>query len=1122
MPLPYLKLVGRSVRAAMRSLLALAVAVALASIVTVGPARAEDASAPAILQIFEARWETIEDRLADIHAVGYGRMWVPPPQRAGSGFSVGYDAFDRFDLGTPGNETHYGTGYDFKQMVQSAHAAGVAVNPDLILNHNGVGNRNDPTFVALGGYPGLALTLPGDVDGDFHDPSIDALTEDQILGQLAGLNDIAQEKNHQFIRHPIGPDANNIPAGSVYNKPDPNNARFYPDLQLGGTMVWDPRRQENVTLYSFNEADPLAGDPVLENANAMLMRNVRWMIQEYDVDGFRLDAARHFPRWVLDSFDQAAYLAKRDPLLDGSPNHVYSFSETGFDSIDFIDDFIRKDINPNDLGQLGGNRDVLDFRLFNRLKDNLTGNGFANNWHGIRGESIDLADDGLMNGSQGVSFVQSHDEEGAFLENVAHAYTLMLPGNALVYLNAEEYGPTGTFPKPGKVDALGGNYGETIATLVGIRNSHGRGDFRERWIDEAFGDDNGNGQQESNIYVYERSNSAVVGLNSRNDSSNETRNGVQTDFAQDTILVELTGNADDGTVDPASTAKPYGEIRQTLRVNGSKQINLTIPSNEGHGRGYVIYGVATPQGTLSLTNVASTLQGATPSAANNGTDRLADVDVITADSFNVQLNTTPVSLQDPDLPSTGPLANPLATIRDVHADGDAALLKIDGGINVNGNSAVDHVTPGSVVYGFEEFTDVRSPGYLWENGANVGTGFGTYSQTIDATQLSEGRHYITVRAFRHRNAATGGDGGPAVYTDLTRTVYIDRVAPPAELVSFDPFASNPGNLNNRDLVFRSLDGTIDNMHIFFDLPAGVSDEDVMTMALNGQGLAGDYGDRFISGQFAVRTGNHSATIVSFEETGRSNIERFTGIFTQTNIGAGFGDLNGNGKYQINDILGASNGSLQQVLFSQDMLFNAAADLDGDGRVTTLDLIDLGDVLVTANASATVMNGYDQLLLLRGDVNQDGFTDALDVASLHASFNLAPEANSDTWYKDLNVDGVIDLADVETLVDQLVHTYRGDFNLDRRVDGADFLAWQRGVEGVRFDQGDANLSGVVGGIDLDVWKNDFSLTGPAVALSVSRPVPEPSAWTLCVFAALLAAVTCQFNHSRDGKLNENLS
>jgi alpha-amylase len=1081
---------------------AAAVAV-LAAVLAATAARAQDASAPAILQIFEARWETIEDRMADIHAVGYGRMWVPPPQRAGSGFSVGYDAFDRFDLGTPGNETHYGTGFDFKTMVQAAHAAGVAVNPDLILNHNGVGNRNDPNFVALGGYPGLALTLPGDVDGDFHDPSIDALTEDQILGQLAGLNDIAQEKNHQFIRHPIGPDPNNIPAGTVFNKPDPNNARFYPDLELGGVTAFDdkgdldPSNDEFVTLYNFNEADPLAGDPVLENATGMLMRNVRWMIQEYDVDGFRLDAARHFPRWVLDYFDQATFLAKRDPLLDGSPNHVYSFSETGFDSIEFLEDFIRKDVS-GDVGQLGGNRDVLDFRLFNRLKDNLTGNGFANNWHNVRDASIDLADDGMMNGSQGVSFVQSHDEHGAFLENVGHAYTLMLPGNALVYLRADEYGlPTDNFPKEGKLDALGGHYGDTITTLVGLRNSHGRGDFRERWIDEAFDDGNGNGFQDSTIYAYERSKSAVVGLSNRNDSFVETRYNVRTDFDVDTVLIELTGNAADPTVDPND------EVPDAVRVylgpadqHGVQhsEINLSIPGNQDHGRGYVVYGVAPPQGSLSLTNVASTLQGATPSAANNGTARLIDIDVITSDSFAVQLNTTPVTL-----PAPAGESNP---VRDVHADGDAALLKIDGGLNVNGNSGVDHVTPGSVIYGFEEFTDVRTPGYIWENGANVGTGSGAYSQTIDATQLAEGRHYLTVRAFRHRNAGTGGDGGPAVYTDFTRTVYIDRVAPPAEMVSFEPFASNPGNPNNRDLVFRSLDGTIDNMHIFFDLPAGISDEDVLQMALNGQGLAGDYGDRFISGKFAVRTGNHSATIVSFEETGRSNIERFTGLFTQTNIGAGFGDLNGNGNYQINDILGATNGSLQQVLFSQDMLFNAAADLDGDGRVTTIDLLDLGDVLAAANASATVMNGYDQLLLMRGDVNQDGAADALDVASLHASFDPAPAPGSNTWFMDLNVDGAIDLLDVEILVDDLTRTSRGDFNLDRLVDGADFLAWQRGVAGSRFDQGDAGLDGSVDGGDLNVWETDFGLAGPLASVATNHSVPEPHACALAGLAVLI--------------------
>ena len=65
------------------------------------PLHAEAVSQPAILQMFEARWDTIEDRMADIFQVGYGQMWLPPPQRADTGNqSVGYDVFDRFDLGS--------------------------------------------------------------------------------------------------------------------------------------------------------------------------------------------------------------------------------------------------------------------------------------------------------------------------------------------------------------------------------------------------------------------------------------------------------------------------------------------------------------------------------------------------------------------------------------------------------------------------------------------------------------------------------------------------------------------------------------------------------------------------------------------------------------------------------------------------------------------------------------------------------------------------------------------------------------------------------------------------------------------------------------------------------------
>ncbi len=1051
---------------------------AIAVICAARPVLAEDTSQPAILQVFEARWDTIEDRMADVFQVGYGRMWTPPVSKAGSPYSVGYDVFDRFDLGGPGNETHFGTSNQFKAMVGSAHAAGVMVNPDLIWNHNGLGNRTDAYFVELGGYPGFALTLASDIDGDFHDPAIgDAISGDQINGQLAGLNDIAQEKNHQFIRHPIeagNPD--NIPAGTTYNLPDSGNTRFYPDMDLGGTTVWHPQLGQYVTLYDFNSADPSAGDPVMENATGLLMRNARWMIQEYDIDGFRLDAARHYPRWVLNYFDQATFLAKKTPLLDGSPQHVYSFIETGGDSASFIQDFIRMDVDTVSSGTLGGNRDVLDFNLFYALRNNLSADGTSNNWHNIRYASIDMNDDGYRNGSQGVSFVQSHDEVGPALENVAYAYTLLRPGQALVYLNAEEYGPTGDFPKAGKDDALGGYYGETITRLVEIRNSHGRGDFHERWIDDAFNPDGF-----SNVYIYERSKSVIVGLNSRNDTVVETRSGVQTNFAAGTILVELTGNATDPTVDPG------GVIPDSIKVNASGQVNVSIPANTGHGRGYVIYGLATPEGTLSLSNVASTIPGQTQTSTTFGTARLADIDVITANSFTATLATTPVSVPDPDYPGQ--------YVRDEHADGDYALIKLDGGLDINTNAGVDHVTPNSVDYGFEEFTTTNLPGYIAGGG---GTGSGQYEQAIDTTALAEGRHYITVRAFRHRD-----DGGPAVFTDFKRTIYVDRLPPEAEIVSFDPVNSNP---NNRDMVVRSVDQTADGMHIFLDLPAAMTDAEVYARALLGYNTASDYDrDSFILGFSSLATGNHVATVVTFEPSGNYNVQRFAGQFTDTNKGAGFGDADADGVFEITDIRGTNNRSVEDIIYSQNAKFNAAVDVNGDGLGDDRDLFALGDELVIAGAGQTVLDSYVELLLDRGDVDDSDTTDVADVVALYTNFG------STDWLYDLNVDGVTDTADVETMVTEVFRSAMGDFDLNGAVDGDDFLLWQRGVvDGTLYTDGDADLDGDVDLDDLSIWRNAFGFTRtPLQAIESGggalSSVPEPSSAVLVGVWLTAAAV-----------------
>ena len=1090
------------------------------TVLTATRAAAEDVSAPAILQMFEARWDTIEDRMADIFEVGYGQMWLPPPQRADSGNqSVGYDLFDRFDLGGPRNETQYGTETSLKTNIAAAHAAGVKVYTDFIPNHNGFANLDtvdnggtpldpldDVTFAQSGGYPGFVLTLPGDVDGDFHG----AFEGGDLNGRLAGLIDIAQEKNYQYIRHPIAAgNPNNIPAGTAgifgrppANVPNANNARFYPDQATGGLMLSDPALGATVTRYNFNNATPLAGDPVLENATGLLMRNAEWMVQAIGVDGFRVDAAKHVPTWVLNYIDQAVFRASPRLNHDGTIQPVFMFSEVLDGNKGLLQSYIRQNL-PNPLGispsdtTVAGNRDALDFPLFYAMRDNLTSNGLANNWHGIRNASQDTQDDGIRNGSQGVAFVDSHDNLGGgfpFLYKVAYAYTLMKPGNAIVYLNAKEFGQGRSFPhdeggnstvvpiNPMSNDALGGFHGDAISRLVELRNSHGRGNFHERWIDEAFGDTNGDGQK-SNIYVYERENSALIGLNSRLDAVVETRNGVQTGFDSGAILVELTGNAADPTVDPG------GLIPETIKVNGSKQVNLSIPSNSMHGRGYVIYGLATPQGALSLSSVASTLPGATPSAANNGTARLADIDVIYANAFNVRLDTTPVSLADPD--------NPGMFVRDFDADGDVARLRIDGGMNLNNLPGVDVTNPADVAYGFEQFTDTNTPGFT--NG-----GVGVYEQQIDATQLAEGRHYVTVRAFRHRTS------GPAVFTDFKRTVYVDRLPPEAAVVSFDPYASSPGNPNDRDLIVDSTDQTADNMHIFLDLPAGLTNAQVLAMALGGQNDAGEYDrDQWVYGFNSVSTGNHVATVVTFEPTFDGvhgfNVQRFAGLFTDTNIGAGFGDLNNSGTFTPSDIVGLGNNSAEDILYSQNSKFRAAFDVNGDGLGDNRDLFALGDELVVAGAGQAVLDSYAGLLLKRGDLNGSAATNLADFEALYANFGPA------TWTFDLNVDGVVDAADAETFVTQLVRSVPGDFNVDGAVDAADYTLWRdRLGSGGTGRIADGDFDGDVDDDDYAVWKSAFGFVrgafpaGSGAAFAATVPEPGSLALVATVLAAALAS------------------
>jgi hypothetical protein len=933
-------------------------------LVAVASVRAQEVSAPAILQDFESTWQTITNRTPDIFAAGYGGVYTPPPGRAESGNqSVGYDVYDRFDLGSPGNPTLYGTATGLKTMINSIHTMGGSSYIDLVWNQSGFADDSTPGFANAGGYPGFALTLqtsnasaPGyntqginAVDGDYHSAYA---TGDQ-QERLAGLVDIAQESNNVFIRQPTTAGADNIPGPvpgatawfytGLANVPNPSNAQFYPQPGYQTQTYYDPDLGQSFTRSSFNTSSPMSGVPTAENATGYLQRYAQFMIQVLGADGFRVDAAKNMPEWVMDYLDVATYQASNRYLLNGQRENVFSFSEIYDSSDSLLNSYVSKSIYSGGIG----NRDVEDYPLYFAMASNLTGTTSSNNWYNVVSASVDCYDpangtqDLTPSGNTGVKFVSNQDVDGISLSSVAYAYILMMPGNATVYYNGHNFGTESqrSFPDDGREDALGGVYGNAITTLVDLRNRYGRGNYRQDWL-------------ETNQYAYERQGSCLVMLSNNTQAGYDSRT-IDVAFAPGTPLVELTGNAH------GAVADPQGNIPQLLIVSSDSSsptgasVNCRFLRNSATnaqgqstytGDGYLVYGIPTPTGTLNLTNVAGTIGGAVPNASDsniayeNGTNVVSTIDVVKSSVFQVQLNTNITYL--------------LGYYRYQPADGDNAILKVDGGIDVSGAGLYTDPT-NAVTYGFEQFTTTHNPGYYANNGAG---GNGNYAQNISTGQLGQGYHYITVEAFTHRT-----DGGPAIYTDWKQTIYVDLAPPNSAPTSFASTSYQQWTLN-----VTSVDGLANSVHTFLDLPLGMTNAQILSDIGSSNQATQEDTNLWQSTYSNLNSGNHTVTVVSYKPDGTYNIQRFSEnqysyLSVTDGNGVGLGDLNANGTVDQYDI-----NALVTVVESNNTQFNPAADINGDGSIDLADVFLLGPVLSSHNVSQATWNAFNNFINGVGD------------------------------------------------------------------------------------------------------------------------------------------------------------
>jgi hypothetical protein len=133
---------------ASRAVLASVAALTLAQV-----SRAADVSPPVILQYFESQWQTMEKRVPDMFMAGYGAIWTPPPGRAlydDQGGGIGYNLYDRFDLGKAGDRTAYGTEKGYRQLINQMHTMNGDVYVDYVHHH--VGSWDVPGYNGWGGY----------------------------------------------------------------------------------------------------------------------------------------------------------------------------------------------------------------------------------------------------------------------------------------------------------------------------------------------------------------------------------------------------------------------------------------------------------------------------------------------------------------------------------------------------------------------------------------------------------------------------------------------------------------------------------------------------------------------------------------------------------------------------------------------------------------------------------------------------------------------------------------------------------------------------------------------------------------------------------------------------------
>ncbi len=529
--------------------------------------------ADAMLQFFNTSWNDIAQKMPELAEAGYTSIWIPPPTKAGSGLSVGYDLFDPFDLGdnesgqAGSNSTNYGTKADLLNLITVAHRFGIRVYIDNVVNHRGFSVPGYDAYTSTTYYPGTVpedfhlLTTPAGFYRNVNSTDFNN-SWSVIYDSLEGLCDIANEPGTTNLN--FGTEGGTFPKISFVRTP--NRPDFYCYKPDGTYVGFGPN---NGITTAMIQANPSFYSEYIQDYQN---RSVRWLIDTTKCDGIRLDAVKS----VRDDFFGAEY---------GSDMNQSTYGYCGQIQLQYD---LTHGVNPSNLRASNFDTEVprTNAIIFGehlgspppqdpyinagmRLLDNdLSGTLSGDLPFGPLTGLDQPGGGGLPEGQNcTVAYVQSADYGYAAKQQLQYAFVLTRAGLPVIYTDGFNYAPIlgsdgKAFPANSYNDFLGQYSDPSLTSMLYVHDQFSRGNQIPKWSD-------------SSVVAFER--------------QDKRENASMSDADGTTLLFMMNGNGSAGQSRGITTTFPAGSyLWQYARgtTDAGDQMTgfyYTVPSNQQVG-----------------------------------------------------------------------------------------------------------------------------------------------------------------------------------------------------------------------------------------------------------------------------------------------------------------------------------------------------------------------------------------------------------------------------------------------------------------------------------------------------------------------------------------------------------